>query len=236
MHFCGQVFIKQEDEPIEDDLYPILEPYWEQTNNPKYLKFHDGTDELNAKWPEVKDSGEYKDVEDLAYSYFGFEKHGDKYGYFSNPDAHWDWLSIGGRWDRGDNIVKAKDFKFDGPTPEEREDLKQIWKLITCKDEWDDGQKALAASLGITIRIYKPEYYIEKYGNEDTYIENQGKEYPYCFIDTNGDWHEPGEIGWFSDNVKSEGLNDFQRAFVDELEKAKNSEETVWLVNVDFHI
>ena len=192
MHFSGQVFIKQKEKPTEDDLYPILEQYWEQTNNQKYLKFHDCTDEVNEKWQELKDSGEYRDMDDLASEYFGYEKKGKLYGYVSNPEAHWDWFSIGGRWDSGNNVVKAKDFKFDEPTPEERENLKLTWKLLTCKDEWNEKQKAQAESLGITIRIYKPEYYIERYGDEDTYIENQGKNYPYCFVDTNGDWHEPG--------------------------------------------
>ena len=236
MHFTGRVFLKQNNIPTEEDLYPVLEQYWENTEKREYNEFVDCTDEVNQKWLEVKEEGKFKNIEDLASEWFGFVKVGSKFGYYHNPQAHWDWFQIGGRWAGEQDIVKAKDFKLDTSTPEDREDLRKMWKLLTCKEDWNDNQRNLADSLGIVARIYNAEYYINKYGTEDAYVESQCKNYPYCFVDTNGDWNQPGEIGWFIDDVESDGLEKYHRAFVDELEKAKASDETVWLVNVDFHI
>lgn len=236
MHFTGRVFIKQNEKPVEEDLYPILEKYWENTEKREYNEFVDCTDEVNQKWLEVKEDGKFNDIEDLASEWFGFVKVGDKFGYHHNPNAHWDWFQIGGRWAGNQDIVTAKDFKLDTSTPEEREDYRTMWKLLTLKENWNDDQKALAASLGIEFRIYNADYYLDKYGTEDVYVESMCKNYPYCFVDTNGDWNEPGSIGWFGDNVTPEGLEAYHRAFVENVELAKTSKDKIWLVNVDFHI
>ena len=236
MHFCGQVFVESKEPPQEDDLYPILEPYWEGTENPDFLEFVDRTDEVVAKWEEVKDSGQYKDMEDMAGAWFGYKNKNGRYGYHSNPDARWDWFSIGGRWGSGKDVIKAKNFVLDESTPEESERLRKVWDLLMIDGKWDEDQKKEAEKLGLTVRIYKPEYYKEKYGNVENYIEAQSKNYPFCFIDTEGQWHEQGEIGWFTDNVTEAGLNQFHKAFVDEIEKAKQSKRTIWMVTVDFHI
>ena len=42
----------------------------------------------------------FSDYEDFLTEYHGLEKDEkmNKYGYWTNPQAHWDWYSVGGRW------------------------------------------------------------------------------------------------------------------------------------------
>ena len=46
---------------------------------------------------EIKN--QYPNLEAYAVEYCGYEKNdNDKYGYYNNPNAKWDWYSVGGRW------------------------------------------------------------------------------------------------------------------------------------------
>lgn len=40
----------------------------------------------------------YADLDTFAKDYHGYEKEGDRYGYYANPNAKWDWYQVGGRW------------------------------------------------------------------------------------------------------------------------------------------
>jgi hypothetical protein len=45
-------------------------------------------------------------MEEMVKDYFGYEQKDGKYGYMHNPQAKWDWWSLGGRW-RG--LLPVKD-------------------------------------------------------------------------------------------------------------------------------
>ena len=110
-HFIGLVFVNTE----ENNLDFMLEPYDEQSET--YCEFEDCTDEIQQKFDSLPDKDErigedgkpypypcdkehYPTFEALAEEYFGYRKSEDGfYGYTSNPDAKWDWYTIGGRWD-----------------------------------------------------------------------------------------------------------------------------------------
>lgn len=49
---------------------------------------------------EVPWSAVYESIDDFANSYYGYRKDEStgRYGYWSNPNAKWDWYQIGGRW------------------------------------------------------------------------------------------------------------------------------------------
>lgn len=101
-HFIVMV-VSETDERSE--LEKILQP-WHQYEctgtKDQYVEFvppHESDEELENTFQEVK--GEYKYENRIQYmeDYYGYEqnKKGD-WGRWTNPNAKWDWWSVGGRW------------------------------------------------------------------------------------------------------------------------------------------
>jgi len=104
-HFIGLVF---HDEGT--DYNALLAPYDEQTNDTELLKFDDQTEDVVASYAARKDTMtvrermEYNTLHKYATEYFRMkcitdEQGNNRYGYYYNPNAKWDWYSEGGRWD-----------------------------------------------------------------------------------------------------------------------------------------
>ena len=181
-----------------------LEPYDEQTEDEAYLEFVDCTEDLKTEFeelPEVddkvydngtrrdKDRTHYPTLEQFADEWFGYQQNEDgRYGYTTNPNAKWDWYSVGNRWDgylKGKNGQEYNRLKFDDV-------------------DWDKT------------RI------------------------PFCFVDTDGNWNEVGEMGWFAcvSNEKDEDVwADEFKAYVKSLQDLPEEErEDIMVWAVDFHI
>lgn len=47
---------------------------------------------------EIPVSERYESMDEYAKEYHGYKKVGDAYGYYTNPNAKWDWYQVGGRW------------------------------------------------------------------------------------------------------------------------------------------
>ena len=90
-----------------DNYEDQLEPFWELDLSLEELKkdpraifkskgnrefFEKEYEEFVCKNPDDR----YENFED--WMGYGFDKDSDSYGYYSNPDARWDWYSVGGRW------------------------------------------------------------------------------------------------------------------------------------------
>lgn len=110
--------------PADDEqhLAEVLEPYMENCNSTpplQFMEFYDKEDELREKAKEVITADSYTgernpeatgqtmlqfygkgDFEVFADKWAGLDKDPlmGRYGYWQNPDARWDWFSIGGRW------------------------------------------------------------------------------------------------------------------------------------------
>lgn len=130
---------------IGDNIKKQLEPFEEQTDNPKYVEFQDKEDEYNIQYlteaverirledgtivtpcddrfknpgsigfgsdthkvPEhleliqVPHKDAYSTFEEFMSDYCGYssrDKKMGRYGSWGNPNAKWDWWTIGGRW------------------------------------------------------------------------------------------------------------------------------------------
>lgn len=70
------------------------------TNGKDLVK--NGQEDIRIYWRKVegkpKEEIIYHSMKEFAKEYFGYHKHGDRYGYYENPNAKWDWYQIGGRW------------------------------------------------------------------------------------------------------------------------------------------
>lgn len=70
----------------------------------EYLEFDDCTQDVIEAWNNLSEEGhaKYKNkpIEYFAQEEFGYrrDKNGERFGYYENPNAKWDWYQIGGRW------------------------------------------------------------------------------------------------------------------------------------------
>ena len=97
--------------PSTVDLANQLEPFNQNTEDPEFSSFQDETDEITKEYATGRpftheDSEEeplhrdtYSTVEEFAENWYGRIKTADgRYGYVGNPNAKWDWYTLGGRW------------------------------------------------------------------------------------------------------------------------------------------
>lgn len=149
-----------------------------------------------------------------------------------NPNSKWDWYSIGGRWDDGDNVVQIKDFKL-------YDDLDND-TIALYKRAWDsfEGKCELSEEDSNTIfggfRIWNDKYYLDRYGTCENYIKAISSNIPYAFVDTNG-WYEKGQMGWWGcDNATQESIEDYTE-FAEKYFTAEENQNK-YIVWVDCHI
>ncbi len=192
---------------------------------------------------------------------------GGRWGYFSNPNAKWDWFTIGGRFSgrllakrHADWVLESADHNSDSDGGNrftngaqmkdiDWERMRQL-RLESAKAQFGTLSKAfqkkdtskLAPLAAITeegIAGWCEMLYYKGETLED-YLKRKGvsSEHPYpidcyAFVNTNGEWFESGQMGWFgiSSNNKPE------RQWQDEIQVLmKHVIEDDYLVIVDCHI
>ena len=45
------------------------------------------------------------------------------------------------------------------------------------------------------LKLWEPEYYLERYGDKETFIRRKTAFNTYAFVTAGGEWHEPGQNG-----------------------------------------
>lgn len=206
-HFTVAVFSNEPDE-VED----LLAPYCE----------------------EVEPGSEYSEfVEDDD---FEFDEVAGKHGLWTNPEAKWDWYSIGGRWSgmltlkdgtKADSArVRDCNFKTDKNRYNE---AARFWEVFV------EGCQPRCEQEGNIDSWYKPEYYKRQYASKEEYAKLQSTFVPFAFISADGEWHEPGQMGWFGDDDSTaESRQSHNKEYEDYLKFA--SDEDLYITVVDCHI
>ena len=123
---------------------------------------------------------------------------GNEYSTY-NPDSKWDWWDIGGRWsgelrdyDGGEhNVLRIANWDYNYIDPEEVTDRMRFWDITVEGAEPTEEEKEKYWSL------YKPEYYIEKYGNKSNFVKSGLTFSTWAVLTPDGEWLEPGAMGWF---------------------------------------
>lgn len=149
-----------------------------------------------------------------------------------NPKSKWDWYSIGGRWNDGNNVIQIKDFKLYDDLDENTIALhKRAWDSFESKCELsEEDTKAIFGDF----RMWNDKYYLDRYGTCENYIKAMSSNIPYAFVDANG-WYEKGQMGWFGcDNATQKSIDDY----IEFAEKYFTAEENQnkYIVWVDCHI
>ncbi|MBY9079544.1 hypothetical protein KIH86_03865 [Paenibacillus sp. HN-1] len=83
--------------------------------------------------------------------------------------------------------------------------------------------------------FYKPEYYLKRYGDKQSYLREMLSISTYAVITADGVWHAKGEMGWFGMSSESpEEAKEFNSSYFDTFIKNANPEH--YFVMVDCHI
>lgn len=91
MHYPVAIFTEN---PDENNISNILEPFNEQTEDSDFIEFYDLTEDIKTQYEIDNKNLSFKEYAERQ----GYIQQDNRWGYYSNPDGQWDWWSIGGRW------------------------------------------------------------------------------------------------------------------------------------------
>ena len=196
----------------------------------RYSKENDITDYMQEYLNATTDEELYQlEIEDVDADYIDAD--GNELSTY-NPKSKWDWYSIGGRWNDGENVVQIKDFKLYDDLDDDTIALyKRAWDSFEGKSELsEEDTKAIFGEF----RMWNDKYYLDRYGTCENYIKAMSSNIPYAFVDANG-WYEKGQMGWWGcDNATQESIEDYTE-FAEKYFTAEENQNK-YIVWVDCHI
>lgn len=160
-----------------------------------------------------------------------------EFGYYSNPNAKWDWFQIGGRWN---NSIKAKNGAFCNSckineidfTPDERdmEMNRRFWEIVVDKEPLKEGEKE-------PFCFYTEEYLKKLYGDKETYALRNSTFSTYSILTPDGEWLEPGIMGWFGcSSATANEEREWYKSYQIFIEKFAEENPDYMVTLVDCHI
>ena len=242
-HFTVLVVDTNNEKSVDEWMEPFYEGLekdrisdWGVQDTLKYLKDHN----VDFPYDYVNETNLEEYLAVVKNEGFDISEHdneGNLY-YFGNKDAKWDWYQIGGRWSgmlkkldgtRCDECeVKDLDLSLDKDMYEKAE---RFWEVVVDKQPLTDVERP-----SDFFTMFKPEYYIEMYGDRDNYAKNQASFNTFAML-LDGEWYEQGKMGWFamSDTTK-ESLEKFTDFMYKTLRELKKTHPHATVTLVDCHI
>jgi hypothetical protein len=205
---------------------------------------------------EIPVSEKYLNFDDYVENYHGYEKEGDKYGYYSNENAKWDWYQLGGRWTEYFKLKSGAKGKIGSPgiMTENTEfgtvdqafkkdiDFDRMYEenLEKAIETYDKFEKLLKENPEKAKNSAYWEFGIQNEGDKDNWIPESREKYltRNASISTfavvkDGQWYEKGEMGWWACVSNEKDPNEWNLEFkklIDEI-----SEDTLMSL-YDCHI
>lgn len=155
-----------------------------------------------------------------------------------NPNAKWDWYEIGGRFSK---IIPLKDGSYADEASmcdvdishhdEERyRKALRLWRL--CVEEQTSTNEEDKELIRFA---YKKEYYTERYKSAEEYADWVSGFTFYAALLPNGEWLEPGQMGWWGiSSAKAEDDIAWRKQVHEILKQAQKKNWQVTIV--DCHI
>lgn len=216
---------------------------WDYNGDKRNLP--EGVQQVNVPYREL-----YPTFDEFMSEYHGYKKNEEtgKYGYWENPNAKWDWYTIGGRWSdslllksgKRADAAQIKDIFFIEKTDHEglTVDIEGYQVPATLAPEFQimvaEAAKAWEEMMAGR-SFYRPEYILKRYGDKQSYIREVLSFTTYAVITPDGEWHAKGDMGWFGMGSESpEEARNFNKSYFDTFIKASNPDH--YLVVVDCHI
>ena len=137
-----------------------------------------------------------------------------------NPESRWDWWTYGGRFS---NILKSKtDNQYYDTLPIKDVDFSSNKEEYDYAIEW--WEKVFERNLSEEekpFRLYNDDYYLNRYKDKETYARTVSAFTTYSVVTSDGEWHEPGRMGWFgcsneTDEEYMDWVENWHKKFVEE--------------------
>ena len=162
----------------------------------------------------------------------------DEEGYYFNPNAKWDWWTIGGRWHNdlknkngiGVDTIKVSEAFF-GVDPIEYKKAERFWDVVVNHCMLQPGERESDFETH-----YNAKYYKDQYRTKEFYAKMQASFVPWAFVTMEeGDWFENGQMGWLGTH---DGDNEKRTTFYDDWQMylRKAIDEDLYITIVDCHI
>lgn len=218
----------------------LLAPYNESLEVPHYISKRELID--GVRWHKADDGSELSDEE--LYNYAIKYKSPDDIrpdgSVFStyNPNSKWDWYEISGRFD-GMIPLKSGEFANDAQMSEVDADYHDPKLYRRALRFWQlriEGQEPKTEEdRELLLFCYNKEYYTDRYDSTEEYADWYSSFSFYAALLPNGEWLEPGQMGWFA---ISDASADDDRAWRKQIrEVIKKAQEKNWHITiVDCHI
>lgn len=158
-----------------------------------------------------------------------------------NPNARWDWYSIGGRFS-SEIPLKDGDYKWADEASMDEVDIDYIdedeyknsmrfWQLyVDGQAPVTDEDKEL-----VSFVIRDRQYFVDNYDNAQEYAEWMSRFTFYAAILPTGEWVAPGRVGWFGTTTATAEENKaWRKKVVEILQRAKDNNWSITIV--DCHI
>ncbi len=176
-HFSTLV-LSRPDRPVEELLLPYMENCCSQPPF-EYMEFFDD---------------EECDVDDAT----------GRRGYWQNPDAHWDWYVVGGRFSgmlRSDKPLSGGDStgRCDSAFARDCDFSDDHEAAARASEFW--RRHVVEGEAGLS--FFGPEYYMERYGDVETFARMRSRFCTHAVVTTDGSWHEVGAMGWWGASTDS---------------------------------
>lgn len=143
-----------------------------------------------------------------------------------NPNAKYDWWEIGGRFSK---ILLYKE----GINNSRYTSVARIKDIDWWKNE-DEYQEYLRKWDGLSTE-HERKYYAREFENRETFAYLMSIPYTHAVLDTEGVWHEKGQMGWFgcSSDTLEDKIN-WAKGYYEKFIKNEDPESLV--IIVDCHI
>lgn len=264
-HFTVLVIGVKNKQEVEEALYP----YWELDLSPEEMIKDSRTlfetkiplADLEAEFQKcITEKAKFLEEKSIYYSNakqwvedwhgYGFNEKEQAYGYFCNPNAKWDWFSIGGRWtgyfkpkenktgklgrpgvfknkanDGYVDIIRKGDVDWKSMKADNRKQALETW---TKKLEKQNPKKPTSDFESTFKPCSKEE--LEKRKNDFIRINSSSSTFA---VIKDGKWYERGQMGWWACVSNEEDPDDWNKKF-DEL--IDNLSDDTYLALVDCHI
>lgn len=199
-HFAVAV-IHRDDQSVEELLAPYnenleVEPYIEYTRDEAIAYAREHYMDKNAS-------------DEACYEYMADDYKVDINGNLIsmyNPKSKWDWWEPGGRYSgllknkNGTPIDEGriKDFDLDVDEAEYQYRLR-YWDVVVNDSPLTSGETKESFFNG-----FKKEYYTRRYRDAETYARLMATFSTYAVVTPDGEWHAPGNMGWFGMSDESD--------------------------------
>lgn len=244
MHYCVTVITK--DGNYEKALEPFgayleEEPYILETakemvekkrkdldfaissNQKNYQKFLETTFDYSSDEALLKSVMDYEKPNKQMW----YDKNGNRLATY-NKNEKWDWYILGGRYEDGlilkdgsrANMAQIKDIDFEAYklTPEEEKRQTKFWQVVVEKKDIQEDEETNSFET-----VFKPEYYLEEYGDLENYLKQMGSFTSYAML-YNGEWLEG--------DGETNDIREYQKRFEQILQEV---EPNYYLALVDCH-